>query len=228
MTADDYSLRLIAALTALWNAIRQRHPEVPAVVLLPAPSLAKKMNVLGHFAPLRWKGKRPDDDRLHEVLVVAEHLDRGAEEVLDTLLHEAAHAANHERGVRDCSRSQYHNSSFRTMAESLGLSVRQVPHYGHAQTTLPAATAQLYEAGLAALREVLISRRRPIANATGTTTGGVNTPTDDSDPDVEDGPRSRHLKATCACGFVIRASKKTLQNTVIRCETCGEPFGSSP
>jgi hypothetical protein len=227
VTADDYSLRLIAALTALWNAIRQRHPEVPAVVLLPAPSLAKKMNVLGHFAPLRWKGRRSNDDRLHEVLVVAEHLDRGAEEVLDTLLHEAAHAANHERGVKDCSRSQYHNSAFRKMAESLGLTVQQVPNYGHAQTTLPPATAQLYETGLAALREVLISRRRPIAIPTGTPTG-VNTPNDDNEPDGGDSSRSRHLKATCACGFVIRASKKTLQNTVIRCETCGEPFRASP
>ena len=226
MTADDYSLRLIAALTELWNAIRARHPSVPAVVLLPAPSPAKRMNVLGHFAPLRWKGRRPNDDRLHEVLVVAEHLDRGAEEVLDTLLHEAAHAANHERGVKDCGKSQYHNSAFRKMAESLGLEVQQVPNYGYAHTTLPAATAQLYETGLAALREVLISRHRPIALVTGTASG-VNTPTDD-EPDDEDGPRSRHLKAMCACGFVIRASKKTLQNTVIRCETCGEPFRASP
>jgi hypothetical protein len=227
VTEGDYSLRLIAALTALWNAIRARHPEVPAVVLLPAPSLAKKMNVLGHFAPLRWKGRRSEGDRLHEVLVVAEHLDRGAEEVLETLLHEAAHSVNFEKGIKDCSKAQYHNARFRTTAESLGLEVRQVPNYGHAHTTLPAATAQLYETGLAALREVLISRRRPIAIPTGTPVG-VHTPTDDSDPDGGDSSRSRHLKAMCACGFVIRASKTTLQNTVIRCETCGEPFGSSP
>lgn len=227
MTDDDYSLRLIAALTVLWNAIRARHPSVPAVVLLPAPSIARKMNVLGHFAPLRWKGRRSNDDRLHEVLVVAEHLDRGAEEVLDTLLHEAAHAANHEQGVRDCSRSQYHNRSFRTMAESLGLEVRQVPHYGHAQTSLPAATAALYAGELAKLREVLISRRRPIALATGGA-GGVDTPSGDDESEPEDGPRSRHLKATCACPLVIRASKKTLTGTVIRCETCGEPFRAVP
>ena len=186
MSADDYSLRLIAALCDLWNAIRARHSEVPAVVLLPAPSLAKKMNVLGHFAPLRWKGRRSPDDQLHEVLVVAEHLDRCAEDVLETLLHEAAHAVNHERGVRDCSRSQYHNRSFRTTAESLGLTVEQVPHYGHAHTKLPAAVAHLYEPGLVVLRGVLISRRRPTAVRI-----GVDTP-NESEEDGEDGPRSRY------------------------------------
>lgn len=227
MTADDYSLRLIAALTALWNAIRARHPSVPAVVLLPAPSPAKKLNVLGHFAPLRWTGRRSNDDRLHEVLVVAEHLDRGAEDVLDTLLHEAAHSVNFEKGIKDCSKSQYHNARFRMAAESLGLAVRQVPHYGHSHTTLPEATAKLYESGLAALREVLISRRRPVSISTGTA-DGVNTPTDENEPDGENGSRSRHLKATCACPYVIRVAKKTLENTVIRCESCGEPFQVSP
>ena len=85
----------------------------------------------------------------------------------------------------------------------------------------------LYESGLAALREVLISRRRPIAISTGTPVG-VNTPTAENEPDGEDGPRSRHLKATCACPYVIRVAKKTLENTVIRCESCGESFRASP
>jgi len=227
VTDDDYSLRLISALTALWNAIRGRHDSVPAVVLLPAPSPVRGMNVLGHFAPLRWRGKRSSDDRLHEVLVVAEHLDRGAEDVLDTLLHEAAHAVNHERGVKDCSRSQYHNKSFRQTAEALGLTVRQVPHYGHAHTTLPDETAQLYTTGLGALRDVLISRRRPIALAGSALTGG-DTPTDDNETDGEEGPRSRHLKASCMCPFVIRLARKTLASTTVRCERCGEPFRVAP
>lgn len=223
MTDDDYSLRLIAALTDLWNAIRARHPDVPAVVLLPAPSPGKRMNVLGHFAPLRWKGRRSPDDRLHEVVVVAEHLDRGVEEVLDTLLHEAAHAANHEKGIKDCSRNQYHNRSFRTMAEALGLTVIQVPHYGHAHTTLPAATALLYEPELAALREVLISRRRPVALVSAVPPAG-GTESDNDDAEGEDGPRSGYLRATCACPFVIRVSKKTLASTTVRCESCGDGF----
>lgn len=216
---DAYSLRLIEALTRLWDVIRERHPEVPAVVLLPAPSPVKRMNVLGHFAPLRWKGRRQNDD-LHEVLVVAEHLGRGAEDVAETLLHEAAHAMNFMRGIKDCSRSQYHNRSFKEAAEALGLTVTQVPHYGYADTTLPAETAALYQTEISGLREVLIHRRRPLLGPTSGPKGDGST----TDSNGEEGPRSRHLKATCACPYVIRVSRKTLSSTSIRCESCGELF----
>jgi SprT-like family len=223
VTADDYSLRLIAALTNLWNAIRERHDAVPPVVLLPAPSQSRRMNVLGHFAPLRWKAPSSGDEgRIHEVVVVAEHLDRGADDILETLLHEAAHAMNFARGVHDCSRSQYHNERFKCAAEELGLDVKRVPHYGFASTTLPKTTAALYQRGVVELHAVLIHRRKAVT-LPAVPTGG-DTPTTS---DGEDGPRSRHLKATCACPLVIRASRKTLVATTIRCETCGEPFRAS-
>ena len=37
-------------------------------------------------------------------------------------------------------------------------------------------------------------------------------------------PQGRSRKATCACPFIIRVSRKTIESTVIRCESCGEPF----
>ena len=222
MTEDGYSLRLISALTELWSAIRERHASVPSVVLLPAPSLTRKMNVLGHFAPLRWKvTKSTNHPSLHEVVVVAEHLDRSAEDILETLLHEAAHALNFARGIKDCSKSQYHNERFKEAAEELGLEVSRIPNYGWARTSLARETASRYEGGVAELRAVLIHRHRPIVPS-GTTTG------DGTMPEDEEGPRSRHLKATCACPYVIRASKMTLENTTIRCESCGKPFRVAP
>lgn len=223
MTSDDHSLRLISALTALWNAIRARHSQVPAVVLLPAPSLTRRMNVLGHFAPLRWRVTE-DKSRpwLHEVVVVAEHLDRGAEDILETLLHESAHALNFVRGVADCSLSQYHNAHFQKAAEELGLEVQRVPNYGWSRTSLAQGTASRYQSALSELHAVLIHRHRSLG-LLGTTKGGST-----STPEDEGGPRSRHLKATCACPLVIRASRKTLGATTIRCETCGAPFRVSP
>lgn len=213
---EQWSVALIQALAALWTKIRTLHAGVPGVVLIPAPAHRDQKNVLGHFAPVRWR--RRDDEHLHEVVVVAEHLNRPAEDVLETLIHEAAHALNFERGIRDCSRSQYHNRSFKSAAEELDLIVEQVPHYGFAKTSLGPATADRYAAEVEQLRTVLIHRRgitlRP------TPPGG--TPPADDDGDTS----SRSRKAVCACEppFIIRVAKKTIEATTILCSTCGQAF----
>lgn len=220
---EQPSLGLLQALSFIWSKIRKRHPDVPEVVLLPAPAPRRQLNVLGHFAALRWTGRKEQGHHLHEVVVVAEHLDRPAEDTLETLLHEAGHALNFERGIKDCSASQYHNKKFREAAMELGLEVKQVRHYGFALTTLLPATAADYEEETKHLQEVLIHRRRPVL----LTTGPGTTP---STPGLigggGSGPRTRSRKAVCACSppFIIRVSRKTLSSTVIRCESCGEPF----
>jgi hypothetical protein len=133
---ERLSVVLIEALTRVWSRIRVHHPGVPGVMLLAAPSQRGDLSVLGHFAPLRWRHKTRGDTGYHEVVVVAEHLDRSAADIVETLIHEAAHALNFERKVHDCSRSQYHNRAFKAAAEELGLAVEQVPHYGFALTRL--------------------------------------------------------------------------------------------
>jgi hypothetical protein len=222
------SVALIEALSRVWMRIRLYHPDVPPVVLLAAPAHRDRLNVLGHFSALRWKGKKKADEHLHEVVVIAEHLDRPAEDVVETLIHEAAHALNFERGIHDCSASQYHNAHFKAAAEELGLEVSQVRHYGYALTALPEATARRYETEIDGLKAVMIHRKKPVSvpkgPGPGPPKGGDN---QDDDEDADDGkPRSRLRKATCACQppFIIRVAKKTIATTVIRCESCGEPF----
>lgn len=214
------SVRLIEALSRIWTKIRIRHPDVPPVVLLAAPAPRGEMRVLGHFAALRWSGRKQGDTHLHEVVVVAEHLNRSPEAITETLLHEAAHAMNFARGIRDCSASQYHNANFRAAAEEIGLHVERAPHYGYALTTLPHETAAHYEAEMASLHEVLVHRRGPPRLPSGPAGDEGKDDTDNSD----DKPRGRLRKATCACGFIIRVAKKTMEDTTIRCESCGEPF----
>jgi hypothetical protein len=217
---EQASVRLITALSAAWSAIRARHPEVPPVVLLPAPAQRGKLNVLGHFAALRWQARRQAGDYLHEVVVVAEHLDRGADDIFETLLHEAAHALNFARGIKDCTRSQYHNRKFAAAAEELGLVVTQVQHYGFALTELPESTALNYAQVIVDLDDALVHRRKPVNTPpTGPPVAG-DTPSGDDDAT----PQGRSRKATCACPFIIRVSKKTIESTVIRCDRCGEPF----
>jgi hypothetical protein len=216
---DHASVALIQALAAVWRAIRAHHPDVPPVVILPAPAPHGRGNVLGHFAALRWTPRKRIETQLHEVVVVAEHLNRDAADIVETVLHEAAHAVNFARGIADCSASQYHNGRFKEAAEELGLSVTRVPHYGYALTALTDETRARYAGETAALETVLLHRRalRPARPPTGGTSG----PKDDTE---DTAPRSRSRKAVCACGYIIRVSKKTIEDTVIRCESCGEPF----
>lgn len=211
------SVVLIEALTRVWSRIRVHHPDVPGVMLLAAPSPRSDLSVLGHFAPLRWRHKQQDGASYHEVLVVAEHLDRSSADIVETLLHEAAHALNFARGIKDCTRSQYHNQRFKAAAEEVGLRVEQVPHYGFALTRLKPDTITRYEEDIRQLAEVLIHRAKPVITLTGTGTTGPGEDTDDK-------PASRNRKATCACPFIIRVAKSTLEQTTIRCESCGEEF----
>ena len=219
---ENRSVRLIEALSRVWTRIRIRHTDVPPVVLLAAPAPRGEMRVLGHFAALRWRGRHQSDEHLHEVVVVAEHLNRSPEAIVETLLHEAAHAMNFERKIHDCSNSQYHNAKFRQAAEEIGLRVERVPHYGYALTVLPHETSLHYEAEIAGLREVLIHRAHPPTTSAGPPPKGGDTDEEEDTADTQ--PRSRLRKAECACGFIIRVSKKTITDTTIRCDSCGEPF----
>lgn len=228
---ERISVELTTALASCWSAIRARHPEVPGVVVLAAPASRGRLNVLGHFAPVRWK-LRPTgagDDQaflIHEVVVVAEHLDRSGHDVFETLLHEAVHAVNCGRGVKDCSpTSQYHNARFKEAAEELGLLVAKVPHYGWAYTEMLNETRDAYAQVIAALDAALVHRRKPalVPAPSGPTPGG-QTPNSEDLPGDDTKSDSRSRKATCKCPYIIRVSRKVLAATSIRCETCGTMF----
>lgn len=227
MADGRYAAELTLALAAVWSAVQARHPEVPEVVLLPAPNPHGNTNVLGHFAALRWTGKRAG--LVHEVIVVAEHMNRSAEDIVATLLHEAAHALNFQRGIDDCSKSQYHNKKFKAAAEEIGLEVMQVPHYGFAYTTMPAATAQCYHTETEELRRVLLHRRSFAATPAKPTSPGEGGTEGDESGEAEPADKGgRYKKASCACPYNIRVARATLAATRIRCESCGEAFALSP
>ncbi len=220
---------LTLSLSRVWAAIRQHHPGVPEVVLLPVPNPHGNRGVLGHFAALRWTARSDQAGRrIHEVVVVAEHLDRTAEDVVGTLLHEAAHALNFERGLHDCSRSQYHNRHFKAAAEEVGLSVEQVAHYGFAKTALTPETAMRYAIETAQLSLVLMHRREEVLSAPGPKRPGVGGTTPSGSDEAEQDKGGRYKKACCACPFNIRVARATMAATVIRCESCGDAFSLSP
>lgn len=192
------------------TAIRLVHPDVrPAVMVI---YRHEKGDRRGHYAPESWlvAGKDGAEDEIH---ISSTILGEGAESVLRTLLHEAAHSIAHSRGVQDVSRqNRYHNTRFKRLAEDMGLCVSEEPDptYGYMTTGLKEQTKAKYRTVLAELQEALNIYQRP--RAAGTTTGKT-------------GNGTRMLKATCpSCGRIIRGSRQTFEAGAIVCEPCGEPF----
>ena len=134
--------RIIKVLEDTWLEIRRWNPEIPAVVIIIASGTDGKHPRWGHHAPGRWNVA---GEQLTEIMISGEGLRRTAREVLGTLLHEAAHALAHARGIKDTSRQgRYHNKQFKTCAEEVGLAVEHDDNFGWSVTTITPATELAY------------------------------------------------------------------------------------
>jgi hypothetical protein len=197
---------VVAAMERAWTTIRARHPEVPeVVVVLGAGSEARRgLFKLGHFAAARWQ---VNGQRRAEVLVSGEGLQRGAVDVLGTLLHEAAHGLACARGVKDTSRQgRYHNRTYARLAYELGLQVACDRQTGWSQTTIPDQLAAAYAAELADLAAALNLWRY-------------------AEQQLPTSTSSRNLLAcACPCGRKLRIAKATLEQAPIVCGACEEAF----
>ncbi|MFC7885287.1 hypothetical protein ACFUVV_25925 [Streptomyces sp. NPDC057376] len=243
VTVAKIAAGVTSALVDAWDAIRARHKDVPEAVISMATGGRASQVELAHFAPRRWK-LREGDDVHHEVFVTAESLADGASKVFGYLLHEATHAANEARGVKDCSASQYHNKEFRKMAEAMGLVQRAdvgekwKKKYGSAGTEMGEEAAKTYAKEIAALDKAMHATRTPDIFATrsggGSKGGGAaeGAGTDDAGAD-EEAPTGKkekedrnYVKAVCQCEppAVIRVSPKTLERRSIMCGDCMENF----
>lgn len=204
---DARSAPLVAALERAWQAIRTQHPEVPHAVLIVGSGTSARTAgmALGHFAAQRWE-QAEDEAIVHEVQIGGEGLRLGAEEVLATLLHEAAHALAVARGVQDTSRQgRYHNKRFRSLATELGLQITEAPGIGWSDTALPASTAALYRGTLDDLRDAITLHRRPEAYG-------------------PPAPSRNPVAAVCGCARRIRVAPSTLDAGPIVCSLCNTPF----
>ncbi|MQA12840.1 MAG: hypothetical protein GEV09_01360 [Pseudonocardiaceae bacterium] len=201
------SAPMVAALEQAWVAIRARHPEVPAaVVVLGAGSIGSPAGGLrlGHFAAMRW---HHDEQQLPEVFIGGEGLNRCPADVLATLLHEAAHALANVRGIKDTSRQgRWHNARFKQLAAEVGIETTKDPRLGWSPTTLPEATRTTYADTIAALGAALRMHRSA---------------------ELTDG-RATKTKApptcVCDCGRRIRFAPTVLAAGPITCVVCGTDF----
>jgi hypothetical protein len=201
---------LLAALEQCWAGIRDRHPEVPAVVLVVAsgsPATARQSMKWGHFASLRWQHGKT---RLPEVLVSGEGLSRTPGEILTTLLHEAAHGLADARNIQDTSRQgRWHNKHFAAHAQELGLTPTKDAKLGWSPCTLRPETAGAYAAQLDQLTAALTVWRHPEVLSTKTRTNNNN-----------------GVSAECGCARKIRVSRAVYEAGPILCGLCNCRFAA--
>lgn len=207
--AGNISERLTTALAATWRAIQYHHPDIPPVILtLGADTPTQCGTPLGYFARNRWRHGHNQDAELHELFISGEGLRTGAEGVLATLLHQAAHALATARGITDTSnRGYYHNKRYKALAEELGLTVADAGPRGWKNTTLPPATAHTYTPQLHQLTTALTIYPHAATPPTTTTTKSRN-----------------KIAAVCQCPRRIWAARTTLTQAPILCAQCGTPF----
>lgn len=222
--------RLVRALEQVWGAIQRRHPEVPAVVVtLGAGSVGVPRGVLklGHFAADRWTAGGVSSTTVAELFVGGEGLAQGAESVLATLLHEAAHGLADVRHVQDTSRQgRYHNTRYKALGEELGLVVTQVVGIGWSGTALADGTPTRYAAELVQLAAAITAYRYaksalPSAGGNGGDKGGSGGAAGGSGGSPKNG-----LVLVCDCPRRIRVSTATAALGPILCSVCDTEFGT--
>lgn len=214
---SDAGSSLITALERAWRAIQKRHPEVPDVLVITGQGDKGRSLTRGHFAPERWQGPKPETGkrpRVHELFVAGERLADGAEQVFQTMLHEAAHGLAQVRGIQDTSRQgRYHNRRFVTLAEELGLRAPKAADgtRGLTDVRITPETADRYGKVIDGLQDAITH-----------SLGKVRASEAPTPPKAPANPRRKY---ECECPRVVKLSDTAFEElSPILCGGCGEGF----
>ena len=116
---------VVTTLQKVWKRLQKVHPTLPDATIV----IKRDSRAWGHTTTVKVWGSQATKGRgkaktvslaneRYEVMVSGENLSRGAEAVLGTLLHEAAHALNLAAEVRDVDSNGRHNKKFKATAET--------------------------------------------------------------------------------------------------------------
>lgn len=196
---------LVAACERAWARIQQENPDVPDAVIVVGSGGRRAQTLKGHFAKDTWDS---DGKPLHEVLIVAEQLKSGAEDVFNTLIHESVHGLAHTRKIKDVS-GKRHNKKFAYLCEEVGLIPPDDPHstLGYSDAQMDEYLTDLYADEIAAIAEELKLYRK------------LNL--------VEKKTKKTTWIAECGCERKVRLPKKTIISPdilEILCCLCDQPF----
>lgn len=232
--------KTITAIEHAWHAIRANHPELPEIVVIMGGGLVPGGLKLGHFARDIWAHREHNTEnaldvgaeaavRRSELFVGAEGLARQPHEVLATLLHEAAHALAHVRGIQDTARQgRYHNREFAKLGDEVGLIITKdtAPrgrNIGYSITAIKDETVAAYIGTIAEL-ELALTHVRTLPALVKVTAPADPAPVGGGVAVAPAPVRARRPGATCGCGREVHIARAALAEAPIICGKCLEPF----
>jgi hypothetical protein len=198
---------VLEAVDRVWSKIQEQAPAVPNVIFDLTPGRSSGCSDVGWDQPhpVISINLRPDGPRRRTST---------GPEILQGLLHQAAHAIVYEPGKIAPTEGRYHSREYKEAAERLGLDVEPSDPVGKAAsgwsvTTLARGTLSRYRSEVDRLSRAL-AKWEPTAQQ------------------KTQQPRESRTQVAVHCSCTpprkIRAGQKVLDKGGIRCEVCGELF----
>ncbi|MER6138315.1 hypothetical protein [Streptomyces sp. NPDC001815] len=229
--ATQEGTRIVAALESTWAAIQRRHSEVPDVVVVTGTGQkGRRKNRLkwGHHTADRWLDAAAAG-RKAELFVSGEAVAKGGQMVMETTLHEAAHALAAARGIADTScAGRWHNRRYAALAEEVGLQPpkRAEKVIGFSESLITPATVGRYAAQIRKLDAAALVRIEAPPK---------EEPGEQEQPQGEDNPGPRggrgragkRMAVECGCTPEPRRMQVTprfLEGGKLLCGECEQPF----
>lgn len=100
--------------------------ELPSIVI----TLKPQKGTYGYCTMYKAFKNSKNETEYIEISYNMDYLNRGFEEIFETLTHEMIHAWHYANEIKDCSKSQYHNNKFKETCDKIGLAVQKVPRFG--------------------------------------------------------------------------------------------------
>jgi len=213
----EQNFRAVAdALGGLWDAVRDRHSEIPDVVAVLGDTEQRRgeARAWGHHVYTLQAGADTVAELVIHPVDVAES---SPLTVLEFLLHEGTHGLAEARGIKDRSnRGRYHNKAFVKLAVEVGLICPPKPDstYGFEPHGVADGIIEAYSEPLMVLTE---ARARP----------WMWTP---ATPDLHARKRTNWIPAVCACTPPrrIRCADSLLDEAAPVCPVCHKPYRPVP
>ena len=241
---DAYqALNTLLARTVI-EAARRRQDELPGLTELLQDSVlvtsgGTSRRAYGWFEADAWRHGQHSAGELF-VNAAFDDVEPGvspAENVMDTLLHEACHVYADANGIKDTSRDgRYHNRRFAELALAIGLQVERDAQIGHRTGQLSARGRADFGDLLGELERGLVVVRPKQSAAMSDETTEIDAPLPTDSPEDNAGPSparpSRYMFASCGCqgnrGLVtIRMGRGSWRPGAVRCTVCGQSFTES-